>query len=141
MKSNINTDRKYRNYKISIWIGSLLLIISSINLIFYKSINFYTSSMLLIGILLYSSDFLNYIGIGKSKNDSIRNIGIYATAWSWYITLIFNGFLIITMYWSNNVREPSELMGIIILVMVITMHIANLIIGSKDDLNSNIKKE
>jgi uncharacterized membrane protein YkgB len=71
----------------------------------------------------------------KAQDERLRKIGTYATTYSWYITLVFVSFLVLTMYWGQNIHNPIELMGVTIFVMTSTMLVANTILGRKGDID------
>jgi len=129
MESNYNT------YKLSIWLGSAALIVDSLILIIWKTMNDLIAIGLLLGIIIYGISFFAYMGIDKTARDErLRKIGTYSATYSWYITLVFVVYLVITMYWGQNIHNPIELMGVTILVMVSTMLIANTVLSRKGDI-------
>jgi L-asparagine transporter-like permease len=82
------------------------------------------------------TNFFTYVGMDKKAQDErLRKIGTYATTYSWYITLVFVSFLLINMYWAQNIHNPLELMGVIIFIMTSTMLIANTILSRKGDID------
>lgn len=90
---------------------------------------------LLLGIMFYVISFFAYIGMGDTvKDERLRKVGTLAATWSWYITLTFVGSLVVSMYWANRIRDPVELMGVTIFVMVAAMLVANLILSRKGDI-------
>ncbi len=90
---------------------------------------------LLLGIMFYVISFFAYIGIDETvKDERLRKIGTLAATWSWYITLGFVAFLVISMYWAERIRDPVELMGVTIFVMVTSMLVANIILSRKGDI-------
>ena len=131
-----NVDRDYRLYKISIWLGSAILIVTSLYLMANKTMNDFTAIGLLIGMTMYIVSFFAYIGMDKTTQDErLRKIGTLAVTWSWYITLVFVGFLVVSMYWAERIHDPIELMGLTIFVMVSTMLVANTILSRKGDID------
>ena len=125
----------YTSYKIVMWIGSALLIVSSLVLIFTKTMNDYVVTGLLLGIMFYTVSFFGYIGIDDEvKDERLRKIGTLAATWSCYITLVFVSFLVISMYWADRIRDPVELMGVTIFVMVAVMLVVNIILSRKGDI-------
>lgn len=132
-KSSI--DNKYNMYRMGILIGSGILIVDSIYLMAYKTMNDITSVGILLGIIIYCGSFFAYIGMEKTaKDERLRKIGTLAVTWSWYITLLFICFLVVSMYWAGKIHDPVELMGLVIFVMVTTMLIANAILSRMGDI-------
>lgn len=135
-KENKKSGRNYDMYKISIWIGSAILLVDSLYLMATKTMNDFAAIGLLLGILIYVSSFFASIGMEKTARDErLRKIGTLAATWSWYITLVFVSFLIVSMYWAQRIHDPIELMGLTIFVMVSTMLVANTILNHKGDID------
>lgn len=83
-------DKNYNNYRLGILIGSTILIVDSLYLMAYKTLNDLTAIVLLFGIIIYVGSFFAYIGMEKTaKDERLRKIGTLAATWSWYITLVF----------------------------------------------------
>ncbi|MBI5679413.1 MAG: hypothetical protein HZC47_00725 [Methanobacterium sp.] len=135
-KENNKLGRNYDMYKIGIWIGSAILIVDSLYLMATKTMNDFTAIGLLLGIIVYVSSFFAYMGMEKTARDErLRKIGTLAVTWSWYITLVFICFLVISMYWAQRIHDPIELMGLTIFVMISTMLVANTILSRKGDID------
>ncbi len=129
-------ERNYDMYKISMWIGSALLLVCSFYLMATRAMNDYVAIGLLLGILIYVSSFFASIGMEKTARDErLRRIGTLAATWSWYITLVFVSFLVVSMYWAQRIHDPVELMGLTIFVMVSTMLVANAILSRIGDID------
>jgi type II secretory pathway component PulF len=122
-------------YKISIWLGSAALMLSGFIMMATKTMNDLVSVILLLGIMGLMTNFFTYVGMDKKAQDErLMKIGTFATTYSWYITLVFVSFLVLSMYWGQKIRNPIELMGVTILVMTSTMLIGNTILGRKGDV-------
>lgn len=130
-----NVEKNYNSYKVIMWSGSALLILSSLALIIWKNLNDFVVTGLLLGIMFYVISFFAYIGIDDTvKDERLRSIGTLAATWSWYITLAFVSFLVISMYWAQRIRDPVELMGVTIFVMVTSMLVVNTILTRRGDV-------
>lgn len=126
----------YDLYNVSIWLGSAVLIVDSLILIIWKTMDDFAAIGLLLGIMVYMANFFAYIGMDETARDErLRKIGTYAATYSWYITLVFVVFLVISMYWAQRMHDPVELLGVTIFVMVTTMLIANTILSRKGDID------
>lgn len=126
----------FDTYEISIWVGSVILMISGLILMATKTMTDLLAIFMLLGVAAFVTNFFNYLGLDeKAKDERLRKIGTYATTYSWNITLVFVSFLVITMYWAQNIHNPLELMGVTIFVMVATMLIANTILRRKGDID------
>lgn len=135
-KTASETGKNYNLQNVSIWLGSAALMFSGLTLMITKTMDDLLSVILLLGIMALMANFFTYVGMDKEAQDErLRKIGTFATTYSWYITLVFVSFLVITMYWANNIHNPLELMGVIIFVMTSTMLIANTILSRKGDID------
>lgn len=131
-----NVFEHFNPYNVSIWLGSAALMLSGLIMMATKSMNDLLAVILLLGIMALMTNFFTYVGMDKKAQDErLRKIGTFATTYSWYITLVFVSFLVITMYWANKIHNPIELMGVIIFVMTSTMLIANTILSRKGDID------
>ena len=136
VKGNNKLNRDYDLYKISIWFGSAILLVDSFYLMATKTMNDLAAIGLLLGIIIYVSSFFASIGMEKTaKDERLRKIGTLAATWSWYITLVFISFLIVSMYWSQRIHDPIELMGLTIFVMISTMLVAKAILSRIGDID------
>jgi hypothetical protein len=130
-----NDLNRYDFYNVSIWLGSAALIVDSLVLIIWKTMNDALAIGLLLGVMVFMTNFFSYIGIEKSTQDErIRKIGTLSTTYSWYVTIVFVSFLLITSYWSGVVRTGTELLGVTIFVMVTTMIGTNTYMKLKGDI-------
>lgn len=110
--------------------------ITSLYLMAVNNMNDYTAIGLLLGMTIYIVSFFAYMGMEKTTRDErLRKIGTLAVTWSWYITLIFTGFLVVSMFWADRIHDPIELMGLIIFVMITTMLVANTILSRIGDID------
>lgn len=123
-----------RGYKISMWLGSTILIILAVYMIIWKTVNDTIAIMMLVGILVVIGNFLSYIGMGKPKEERLMKIGTISATYSWYITLGFMCFLLFSGYYSQRVFKPAELFGLVIFVMVSTMLVINECLNLKGDV-------
>ena len=135
-KSGTKNDlNRYDFYNVSIWLGSAALIVDSLVLIIWKTMNDALAIGLLLGVMVFTTNFFSYIGIEKSTQDErIRKIGTLSATYSWYVTIVFVSFLLITSYWSGVVRTGTELLGVTIFVMVTTMIGTNTYMKLKGDI-------
>ena len=130
------TNNPYFEYNVSIWFGSVILMISGVILMATKTMTDLLAVLMLLGIMAFITNFFSYVGMDeKTKDERLRKIGTFATTYSWYITMVFVSFLVITMYWAQNIHNPLELMGVTMFVMVFTMLIANTILSRKGDID------
>jgi hypothetical protein len=110
--------------------------ISGLILMATKTMTDLLAIFMLFGIIAFTTNFFTYLGMDKkAKDERLRKIGTYATTYSWNITLVFVSFLVITMFWAQNIHNPLELMGVTIFVMVATMLVANTILRRIGDID------
>ncbi|MEL7670663.1 hypothetical protein [Methanobacterium sp.] len=134
-KRNESKFSNYDMYNVSIWFGSVALMVSGIIMVVTKTMSDLLSVFLLLGIMGLMTNFFTYMGMDKKARDErLRKIGTFAATYSWYITLIFVTFLVLNMYWGQNIHNPIELMGVTIFVMVSTMLIANTVLSRRGDI-------
>lgn len=125
----------YKMYNASIWFGSVMLMISGVILMATKTMSDLLAVLILLGIMALITNFFSYVGMDeKTKDERLRKIGTFATTYSWYITIVFVSFLVVSMYWAQNIHNPLELLGVTMFVMVFTMLIANTILSRKGDI-------
>ncbi|MEN6292154.1 MAG: hypothetical protein ABFC34_14255 [Methanobacterium sp.] len=138
VESEKDSKSKFNNYdmyNISIWLGSVALMVSGLIMVVTKTMSDLLSVLLLLGIMGLMTNFFTYVGMDKKARDErLRKIGTFAATYSWYITLIFVTFLVLNMYWGQNIHNPIELMGVTIFVMVSTMLIANTVLSRRGDI-------
>lgn len=133
--NKVGKGSSYDWYNVSIWLGSAALLLSGIIMMATKAMSDLVSVILLLGIMALMTNFFTYVGMDeKAKDERLRKIGTFAATYSWYITLVFVSFLVLTMYWGQNIHNPIELMGVTIFVMVSTMLIANTVLSRKGDI-------
>lgn len=131
---SIDNSNSYDLYTVSIWLGSVVLIIDSFVLMIWKTMSDYVTIGLLLGIMIFMANFFTYFGMEKPKDERLRKIGTSSATYSWYITLIFICFILITGYWSGVPRTGPELLGVTIFMMVTTTIIINTYLNLKGDM-------
>lgn len=131
-----NIIQKFNSYNVSIWFGCAALMVSGLIMIATKTMNDLLAIILLLGITAIMTNFFDFMGMDqKNQDERLRKIGTFATTYSWYISLVFVSFLVISMYWAQNIHNPFELMGVTIFIMTSTMLIANTILNRKGDID------
>lgn len=133
---DLNESKNYNLQNISIWLGSAALMFSGLIMMVTKTMSDLLVVIILLGATAYLTNFFIYVGMDeKAQDERLRKIGTFATTYSWYITLMFISFLVINMYWAQNIHNPIELMGVTIFVMTSTMLIVNTILNRKGDID------
>lgn len=127
--------KSYNRYNLGIWLGSAILIVDSLVMIIWKTMNDIMAIGILLGIIVYISSFFTYIGMEKhNREERLRKIGTTAATYSWYFTLIFLCFLVVNMFWAQNWHNTAEILGLTIFVMVSTMISVNTYLNFKGDI-------
>lgn len=127
-------DKQYNASKWLMWIGSVILIVSSVYLIIWKTFNDVVSTSVLIGAMIFVVSFFTYLGMDNPKDERLMKVGTTAATWSWYITLMFMCFLLFSGYISHRNFQPAEIFGLVIFVMVTTMLVLNTYFNRKGDV-------
>lgn len=130
---NLNSD-DYGWYKVSMWVGSAILIISSILLIVGETVDYILAISVFIGMLIFLTGFSPYLGVEKPKDERIKKIGTFAATYSGSTTLAFVSTLILSGYFINPDLKGSEILGLTILAMVFSMILTNIILSRKGDI-------
>ena len=75
--------KSYNRYNLGIWLGSAILIVDSLVLIIWKTMNDIMAIGILLGIIVYVSSFLTYIGMKKhNREERLRKIGTTTATYS-----------------------------------------------------------
>jgi amino acid transporter len=137
MDKNIKINKINDQYKTSMglmWLGSAILLVCAVYMVILKTLNDVVAISVLIGAIIIITSFFSYIGMDRLKDERLMKIGTKSATWSWFTTLGFICFLLFTGFYSNRQFQPSELFGLVIFVMVITMLIVNTYFNRKGDL-------
>ncbi|MDI3550735.1 MAG: hypothetical protein PWQ15_1838 [Methanobacterium sp.] len=127
--------KSYNRYNWGMWLGSAILMVDSLVLIIWKTMNDVMALGILLGIIFYISSFFTYIGMEKHhREERLRKIGTTAATYSWYFTLVFLCFLVVNMFWAQNWHNTAEILGLTIFIMVTTMISANTYLNFKGDI-------
>ncbi len=133
-KVNKSKWNEFKYYKVFMWIGSALLIVTGYFLMIGRPIDFILSTFALMGLMLMTVSFFPYIGMGELKEERLRKIGTTATTYSWWATFGFISALIAFGSNPHRVFTWQEIMGVALLIMVSSMLIANTILSRKGDI-------
>lgn len=132
---NVKINRNPWAYRAVLWLGSAMLVATGVILIVWKSMSDILAIAVLTGILLLVSNFFVYIGRDRPlKDERSAKIGTLAATYSWFVTLAFMGFLLISGYWSRRAFTPEELFGLVFVVMVLSMLAINAYLGGRADV-------
>jgi len=133
-KPSEKDDNQYKASRGLMWIGSAMLLVSSVYLIIWKTFNDTIAITVLIGAMMFIISFFFYIGMERPKDERLIKVGTMSATWSWYITLMFMCFLLFSGFYTPRQFQPAELFGLVIFVMVSTMLVLNTYFNRKGDL-------
>ena len=130
-------EKKTDSYKASMglmWIGSAILLVSSVYMIIWKMFNDVIAIGVLLGAMIIIISFFSYIGMERPKDERLMKVGTMSATWSWYITLMFMCFLLFSGFYTPRQFQPAELFGLVIFVMVSSMLVLNTYFNRKGDV-------
>jgi|AGTN01.2.fsa_nt_gi hypothetical protein len=85
----ISGKDKLWNYKVSLFIGSIALVIEGLIIMWSNKIDFPIVLGLVFGLLALTISFWHYIGASKEMRDErMLRVGTYATTLAWYSAMI-----------------------------------------------------
>ena len=121
-------------FKIITWFGSVALILSGVILIFTSTTSFVLGIIIALGILAFMISFYYYMGMEEPKDERLMKIGTAATTYSWFITLLLIGSLLVSSILSGDKSISITHLGYILVVMVATMLGANVYLSRRGDV-------
>jgi len=130
-------EKKTDSYKATMglmWIGSAILLVSSVYMIIWKMFNDIIAIGVLLGAMIIIISFFSYIGMERPKDERLMKVGTMSATWSWYITLMFLCFLLFSGFYTPRQFQPAELFGLVIFVMVSSMLVLNTYFNRKGDV-------
>lgn len=130
-----NENYKYKANKALTWVGSAILIVSSLYLIIWKTFNDVVTTSVLIGAMFFIISFFTYLGMDKPRDERLMKVGTTAVTWSWSITLSFMCFLLYFGFIGHRNFQVPEIFGLQIFVMVSTMLVLNTYFNFKGDVD------
>ncbi len=85
----ISQKDKLWNYKVSLFIGSIALVMEGLIMMWSEKIDFPIVVGLVFGLISLTVSFWHYIGASKDMRDErMLRVGTYATTLAWYSTMI-----------------------------------------------------
>jgi len=135
---NFKKDKYSKKYKITLYVGFLILLISLLFTLFtsYSQI-IYESGLITIGLVMVIISIIKLIKKRKTpeKDELTRRIADRAAAYSWFFTLI----ALLIIYWLNFLKviifSVNEVIAITYMVMIFTMIFYQSKFWKKGDVN------
>jgi drug/metabolite transporter (DMT)-like permease len=118
----ISLKDKLRNYKISLLVGSIALIIEGLIMMWKGDIDFPVFLGLLFGLISMTISFWHYIGASKETRDErMLRVGTYATTLAWFCTIIIIDFAAIIAHYAHIQYNGVQAMGFALSVGIASM--------------------
>lgn len=106
----------------SFWLGAVVLLVASAHMFVTHALNDITAVALLFGIMMTLASYFTYIGMDKEGRDErARKIGTMAATLSWYVSLMFIGFVAVFGFWGGRQFTAAEAFGVTIFLMTAIM--------------------
>jgi uncharacterized membrane protein len=113
---------KLRNYKISLLVGSIALIIEGLIMMWKGDIDFPVFLGLLFGLISMAVSFWHYIGASKKTRDErMLRVGTYATTLAWFSTIMIIDFAAIIAHYTHIQYNGVQAMGFALSVGIASM--------------------
>lgn len=120
---------------VSFWLGGIVLAVTSAVIYTLNVLNDITAVAMLMGALMMSTTFFNYIGVNPAARDErARKIGTLSATWSWFITLLFTSMVLAFDIWSGRQFETPRLLATIVFIMTVSMMATNLWYSRRGDV-------
>ena len=131
----MSSVKNYRWTTASFWLGTLVLIVTSVHMFITHTLNDITAVALLFGIMMTLSSYFNYIGMDKEDRDErARKIGTMAATFSWYVSLMFIGFIAVFGFWGGRQFTAAEAFGVTIFLMTAIMAVVTIYYHFRGDV-------
>ena len=113
---------KLRNYKISLLVGSIALIIEGLIMMWKGDIDFPVFLGLLFGLISMTVSFWHYIGASKETRDErMLRVGTYAITLAWFSTIMIIDFAAIIAHYTHIQYNGVQAMGFALSVGIASM--------------------
>lgn len=127
---------KLWNYKVSLFIGSIALVIEGLIMMWSNKIDFPIVLGLVFGLLALTISFWHYIGASKDMRDErMLRVGTYATTLAWYSTTMIIVCAAIIANYMNIQCSSIQAMGFAISVGIASMLAWLIFYSARGDIN------
>lgn len=121
-------------FKISIVIGSVIIILPVAILIITKTMSNILAVIILIGMVAFMVSFFSFVGMEKPKDERLRKIGTIAATYSWFLTLLIIGAVFVSAILSGSSYITIENLGLIFIIMIVSMLAVNVYFLQRGDI-------
>ena len=120
------TNGKFKQRKaVSFWLGMVLLIVASAGMFLLDTISAAISAVLIFGVVITLTNYFTYIGVNeKGRDERARKLGTMAATLSWYVSLMFIGFVAVFSFWNGRQFSTAKSFGVMIFLMAASMAVA-----------------
>lgn len=101
-----------RNYKISLFVGSIAIVVMGLDIIWNNKLDLPIFIGLVFGLIGLTISFWHYIGASKETRDErMLRVGTYATTLAWFCTMIIIGCATIIANYTGIQYSGVQAMG------------------------------
>ena len=121
---------------INMYLGGALLVAGGTLMLMNNTLDNVLWVLLLFGLALFTGGLFEFLGLSKPmKDERIAKIGTRAMTYSWYIVLVFIGFMamVFGMGGGDKISMPQAV-GSVLMVMVVSTLAFNWYLGREGDL-------
>ncbi len=121
--------------KFRLVLGPTLLLVAVALLVFWENVDSIIITALIVGGLVsIVTGFFKHLKGQPEVDERTRKISAFATAYSWFITLIFISILVLIDHFSMFKMNVTQVLGLIVFVMLLTMIGLHAYLKRKGDL-------
>lgn len=134
-----STEQYFSRARISMWLGSLSLVIAGVCLMMTDAIDVEIGIVFFLGMICYSMNFFPYIGMQKPYRDErTQKIGTMSATAAWYVTLIATCTILGVLAYSERHLPFTvggyQVVGLTLIISVVTMLVTNEYYSRKGDV-------
>jgi hypothetical protein len=121
---------------INMYLGGALLLAGGTLMLMNNTLDNVLWVLLLFGLALFTGGLFEFLGLSKPmKDERIAKIGTRAMTYSWYIVLVFIGFMamVFGMGGGDKISMPQAV-GSVLMVMVVSTLAINWYLGREGDV-------
>jgi hypothetical protein len=121
---------------INMYLGGALLLAGGTLMLMNNTLDNVLWVLLLFGLALFTGGLFEFLGLSKPmKDERIAKIGTRAMTYSWYIVLVFIGFMamVFGMGGGDKISMPQAV-GSVLMVMVVSTLALNWYLGREGDV-------
>lgn len=121
---------------INMYLGGALLVVGGTLMLMNNTLDNLLWVEVLIGLALFTGGLFEFVGLSKPmKDERIAKIGTRAMTYSWYIVLVFIGFMAMVFGMGGGYKiSMSQAVGSVLIVMVVSTLALNWYLGREGDV-------